>query len=209
MSMRPDVLRWKFWLWMVPIWVALSGPSRAQVAEIGLFAGGYQLGNKNIGGLPIDRFGNTVDVGLDSGWLFGFGLTVNNYRFFGHEFGYAYNRTTMKFAEGAAGEAGTAVHRGFYNFLIYAMPEGAPVRLFVTGGGHFHNYAWPGLSAVSGGGSTKFGLNYGGGIKFRVSHMFGIRFDYREYRNGKPFDLLNQEGWIRHRQFTAGLSLLL
>jgi len=200
-------------LWTITTLVAvltlMVGKAPAQVAELGLFGGGYKLSNNNIGGLPIDQFGTVVGLQLDNGWLFGFHLTLNNYRFFGHEVGYSYNRTTMKFEQGRAGGAGTAIHRGFYNFLVYASPEGSVVRPFVAGGVHFQNYVWPGLSGVSGGGSTKFGFNYGGGIKLRVSHLFGIRFDVRDYRNGKPFDLLNQEGWIRHLTFSAGFSLLL
>ncbi len=183
----------------------------AQVAELGAYGGTHRVRGNVLGKLPTDTA--LVNISLDDGWLLGFRLTLNSGRFFGHEFGYSYNRTTMQFTavdESAEFDgAGTAVHEGFYNFLLYAMPEGTKVRVFGTGGGHFHNYAWPGLSAISGGGSTKFGFNYGGGIKVRVTPIWGLRFDVRDYWNGKPFDLIDQDGWIRHLQFSAGFSLLL
>ncbi len=190
---------------------AFTGVACAQVAEIGAFGGMHRLRGNVLGKLPADTV--LVNTSLDDGWLLGFRLTLNSGRFFGHEFGYAYNRTSMQFTsvDGSAefDSAGTAAHEGFYNYLVYAMPEGSSVRVFGAGGGHFHNYAWPGLSAVSGGGATKFGFNFGGGIKVRVTPIWGIRFDVRDFWNKKPFGLIDQSGWIRHLQFTAGFSLLL
>ncbi len=192
----------------IGIAVLLAGAvtASAQVAEIGAFGGAYRLRGNDIGQVSFDG-ASVWNVSLDNGWLLGFRLTLNTYRFFGHEFGYSYNRTKMKFG-GAEGE-GTAIHRGFYNFLVYGLPEGSVVRPFAAGGVHFNNYAWPGLSATSGGGSTKFGFNYGAGIKVRVSPMFGVRFDVHDYWNGKPFDFPNQSGMIRQLEVSAGFSLLL
>src|SRR5947209_13622212 len=42
--------------------------------------------------------------------------------------------------------------------------------------------------STSGGGSTKFGYNYGAGVKVRVLEIFGVRVDYRQYATPKPFD---------------------
>ncbi|MEI9811685.1 MAG: hypothetical protein WDO18_02990 [Acidobacteriota bacterium] len=61
-----------------------------------------------------------------------------------------------------------AVHTGGYNYLIYANHEGNRVRPFATGGLQFSNYVPPGSSAYNGGGSNKFGFNYGGGVKVRA-----------------------------------------
>ncbi|MCP5112408.1 MAG: hypothetical protein GY953_16410, partial [bacterium] len=108
-------------------------------------------------------------------------------------------------------KAGTAIHRGFYNFLGYAMPEGQRVRIFGTGGVHFANYVFPGFSAVSGGGSTKFGVNYGGGVKVMLTPIMGFRLDFRDYRNPKPFSnvFTGVNGWMSQLEISAGVQLLL
>lgn len=101
-----------------------------------------------------------------------------------------------------------AIHEGFYDFLVYGLPEGTRIRPFVAGGAEFANFNPPGTSAGSGGGQTKWGLNYGGGIKARVSSMFGIRVDFRQYAIPKPFDL-GGKGWLRQNEISAGFSLFL
>ena len=202
MSMRNTQ---RTWIIIVAL-LATTITASAQVAEMGAYGGMFRLSGNDIA--TADGY----DYTLDDGWLFGARLTLNTYRFFGHEFGYAYNRTTMAVRASSGGgseTAGTAIHRGTYNFLLYALPEGAPVRPFATGGLHFNTYAWPGYSAAQGGGSTKFGLNYGGGIKVRVSPKYGIRFDIRNYKNGKPFGFLDPDGSIDQMVFTAGFSVLL
>jgi hypothetical protein len=184
----------------IPVFALLAFGSlaQAQVGEIGGFGGVHRISEKDLGS----------GYSLDDGWLFGFRLTLNSYRFMGHEFGYAYNRTTWTNALNV--EAGSAIHRGFYNFLVYAVPEGAPVRPFGTGGVHFNNYIFPGYSVTQGGGSTKFGLNYGGGVKVRVTSMWGVRFDIRQYWNGKPFgDFLFGSGNTQLLEISAGFSFLL
>ncbi|MCW5977291.1 MAG: outer membrane beta-barrel protein [Bryobacteraceae bacterium] len=171
--------------------------AQAQVAELGAYGGIHRISGKDLGS----------GYSLDDGWLFGFRLALNSYRFFGHEFGYGYNRTTWNAPEG---EAGSAIHRGFYNFLVYGLPEGTVVRPYGTGGVHFNNYVFPGYSVTQGGGSTKFGVNYGGGIKVRVAPMWGIRFDVRNYWNGKPFgNFLGGSGKTNLLEMSAGFSFLL
>jgi len=185
----------------------LAAGAGAQVAEIGAFGGAHLVRSGDVGEV------SGMKASLDDGWEMGFRLTFNSYRFFGHELGYGYNRTTLKFeSDSGSVESGTAIHRGFYSFLPYLTPEGSVVRPFVAGGGHFANYVLPGYSATSGGGSTKWGLHYGGGIKVRVSPVVGIRFDLRDYWNPKPFGSFgfeDQSGWIHHIQISAGLSLLM
>lgn len=181
----------------------------AQVAEFGMFGGANRHSNNNIGSITsTDVSGNTTTspVSLDSGWKFGFRITLNTGRFMGHEFGYGYNRTQLDIG---GQQQGMAIHQGFYDFLIYGMPEGRRVRPFAAGGVHFNNYVPPGSSAASGGGSTKFGFNYGGGVKVRVTNMFLIRFDLRQYRTGKPFDLPGSSGLLNQTEISAGFSLAL
>jgi opacity protein-like surface antigen len=182
----------------------------AQLAEFSVHGGQSRLRNRGIG--SISGAGSGDELQLKDGFRIGFRLTLNNWRFLGHEFGYAYNRTAL-FVPAQQGqpseEAGTSIHQGFYNFLVYATPEGTVVRPFAAGGVHFNNYVWPGYSVTSGGGSTKFGVNYGGGVKVRVHPMFLIRFDVRDYRNPKPFDFPARSGWLGQTEFSAGFALAL
>ncbi|MBL8178113.1 MAG: outer membrane beta-barrel protein [Bryobacterales bacterium] len=179
----------------------------AQSAEFSVTGGVSRLNNNQLGGFS-DASG-TTNFSLRDGWRFGFRTTVNPMRFFGHEFGYGYNRTQLRVEETGT-ETGMAIHQGFYNFLVYATPDGAKVRPFAAGGAHFSNYTPPGTSVTSGGGSAKIGFNYGGGVKFRLSHMFGLRFDVRQYQNGKPFDFLqNRKGLIGQLEVSLGFGLVI
>ena len=183
----------------------LATCASAQVFEAGAGGGVSRLSNRSLGSLSDGT--TSVPVTLDDGWRFGFRMTLNNWPFFGHEFGYGYNRT--KLLIGGVDNGGMAIHQGFYNFLAYATPEGNRVRPFVTGGGHFSNYVPPGASATSGGGTNKFGINYGGGIKVRVLPTWGIRLDYRQYRTPKPFDLPGVSGWLNQTEISAGVMFML
>lgn len=188
-----------------------SVPALAQVAEFGVHGGVSKINNRQIGSLSQqDQTGQIVSsqLSLDDGWRFGFRMTLNTWRFAGHEFGYGYNRTALNYGDGAGGQ-GMAVHQGFYNFLVYATPEGSKVRPFVTGGGHFSNFVPPGASATQGSGDNKIGFNYGAGIKFRVTEKWLARVDYRDYNTGKPFDLPGASGRLRMTEISVGLSFTL
>jgi opacity protein-like surface antigen len=180
--------------------------SPAQVAEFGMFAGTNNTSNNQVGTLTADP--TTGQVAVAGNWKFGFRITLNSWRFFGNEFGYAYNRAQLQVP--GSPDQGMAIHQGFYDFLVYARPEGSRIRPFAAGGVQFNNYVPPGSSAASGGGSTKFGFNYGGGLKFKISSMFLIRFDVRQYQSGKPFGLPNAPGGMfRQTEVSSGFSLTL
>jgi len=185
-----------------------AATAAAQVAEFSVSGGQSRLSNRAIGSLSTST-ARSDELELRDGFRLGFRLTLNNWRFFGHELGYAYNRTALRVNTPPAEQYGTAIHQGFYNFLVYATPEGSTVRPFAAGGGHFSNYIFPGGSVTSGGGATKFGFNYGGGIKFRVTPIFALRLDYRQYTTGKPFDFPNQSGLLRQTELSAGFALVL
>lgn len=173
-------------------------PVFSQVAEFGIGGGVSRLQGKDLGS----------GYSLDDGWRLNFRLTLNNWAFFGHEFGYAYNRTKLLLEGLDAG--GMAIHQGFYNFLAYATPEGSRVRPFVTGGGHFSNFVPPGASATSGQGNNKFGVNYGGGLKVRASEKFLVRMDFRQYLTGKPFgDFFPVTGKLRQNEISVGFAFVL
>ena len=82
------------------------------------------------------------------------------------------------------------VHQVFYSFLVHATQEGSKVRPFAAGGGHFNSFFPPGTSVYYGNQITKFGYNYGGGIKVRITEVWGIRFDYRRFNTAQPFEFL-------------------
>jgi opacity protein-like surface antigen len=174
----------------------------AQSFEAGGFGGVSRIGSPSLGRLSVS--GALDNVSLKDGWKFGFRMAFNNWRYFGHEVGYAYNRTQLRID---TNQRGMAVHQGMYNFLAYAVQEGKPVRPFVTGGGNFNNFVPPGASAQYGQGETKFGFNYGGGIKFKINHMWGARLDVRQYECGKPFDLPNSRGRIKLFEISAGVYI--
>lgn len=185
-------------LWIpVLLITAASGTLFAQDAEFSLSGGRSQIASKDIGS----------GYSLDDGFSLGFRLTLNSMRYFGHEVGYSYTRTHLKLQ--GADQGGMAIHQGGYNFLAYATPEGKRIRPFVTGGVHFSNFVAPGSSATQGGGSTKFGINYGAGLKVRLTTMFAARVDYRQYVTGKPFDLPGASGKLKQNVISLGLAFVL
>lgn len=194
--------------WILVLTLCASSHAIAQVAEFSVSGGQSIMSNNGIGSLSSTG-GTKDDVKLTNGFRLGFRLTLNNWRFFGHEFGYAYNRTQFRVEGTPPQDYGTSIHQGFYNFLVYATPEGMRVRPFGTGGVHFSNFIFPGGSVSQGGGATKFGFNYGGGVKVRLTHMFGMRFDVRQYQTGKPFDFPLATGLLRQTEASVGISLML
>ncbi|MDX1984247.1 MAG: outer membrane beta-barrel protein [Bryobacteraceae bacterium] len=176
----------------------------AQSAEFSFHGGVSRLNNSSIGS---DGAGGS-NYSLAEGFRFGFRTTVNNWRYAGNEFGYAYNRSKLEL--GGVSQGGMAIHQGFYNFLVYPTPDGATVRPFAAGGIHFNNYTPPGTSVTSGGGSTKFGFNYGGGVKVRLGEKYQVRFDTRYYQNGKPFSFLQgRSGLIGQLEVSVGFGLVI
>jgi len=173
-----------------------------QAAELS-FGGGENI----VGGGDIGS-----GYSLTGGYRIQFATTLNPWRYMGYEFGYAYNRMQL-YQTDALGQkvdlGGMAGHQGFFRFLGYALPEGKRVRPFASGGIHFTNYVPPGSSATSGGGNTKFGVNYGVGIKFIILPNWLIRLDARQYTNPKPFDLPGASGWLRQNEYSVSLAFAL
>jgi opacity protein-like surface antigen len=180
-----------------------AGVLSAQMAEVAISGGASALSNKVLGNY------SGTNYELDNGFRLAFRFTLNPQTFFGHEVGYAYNRTSLKYGDSTSSTSeGMAIHQGFYNFLVYATPEGFRIRPFATGGVHFSNFVPPGASVSSGQGTNKMGFNYGGGVKLKLTNLFGIRVDLRQYQTGKPFDL-GGSGLLRQTEVSAGLSIRL
>ena len=188
----------------VMLFLACASSAWGQLFEVWFNGGQSLLSSKGLGTLSPSG-GSKNDVTLEDGFRFSFRMTLNNESHFGHEVQYAYSRTQLNIS---GSKQGMAIHQGGYNFLIYATPEGTRVRPFATGGVLFANYVPPGSSATSGGGDNKFGFNYGGGVKVRVTSLFGVRFDVRQATTPKPFDLPLREGWLRQTEISAGFGVL-
>ena len=187
----------------------LAVPAWSQALEMAVGGGVSRLTNGGLGKLDATS-AQQDDYSLKGGFRLVMRMTMNSGDFKGHETGYAYNRTQLvQNGEGASSQTGMAIHQGFYNYLLYPTREGSRIRPFAAGGVHFANYVPPGASATSGGGSTKFGVNYGGGIKIRVSERFLLRFDARQFLNPKPFGLINPGGWIRMNEYSTSLAFVL
>jgi hypothetical protein len=185
-----------------------AAPILAQVGEISVSGGVSRLGSR-IG--SVSQAANDF-FEMSSGFRLAFRFTINPKQFFGHEFGYAYNRSKLQPETGGtdADRVTVPIHQGFYNFLLYATPEGSRVRPFATGGAHFSSFFPPGASVYYGNQETKFGVNYGGGIKARATDVFGIRLDLRQYLTPKPFkDLFfNSGGWMKQLEVSAGVAFM-
>jgi len=189
-----------------------AGSAWGQLFEVWFNGGQSLLSNKGLGTLNVDQNGTPLpgasknDLQLADGFRFSFRMALNNESHFGHEVQYAYSRTQLR--ETGLPDQGMAIHQGGYNFLLYATNEGTRIRPFATGGVMFANYVPPGSSATSGGGDNKFGFNYGGGVKMRITSLFGARLDVRQYTTPKPFDLPLKEGWLRQTEVSVGFGVL-
>jgi len=178
-------------------------PAAAQMAEISMNFGQSLFRNERLGtSIP----GASQFFKVKDGFRIGARLTFNSYRFMGHEIVYAYSRSKLGLTDSSE-QVGMPTHQYGYNLLIYVTPEGAPVRPFVTGGGHFSSFYPPGTSVYSGTGVTKFGANYGAGLKVKVSPLFLVRIDIRDYVTTKPFDLYDKKGALHQIEASAGLGV--
>jgi hypothetical protein len=192
----------------------LPAIASAQSGEFWLGAGASIFANTNIG-TPVPG-GQPDDVQLGNGFRLNSRYAFNTSGHFGHELQYAYNRTTLTDNTGAilgdTGSAGTAIHQFGYNLLYYtrATKEDHKIRPFVTGGFHLSDFVLPGSGSPQGS-SVKPGGSIGGGVKIRLSPLFGLRFDAREYFTGKPGWgglLTNRGGLLYQTEVSAALGVL-
>jgi opacity protein-like surface antigen len=211
--------------WWIPACLAAcSAVACAQTFEASVSGGQTLIPSKNAA-IGSDTAGNQYVI--QDGISIGLRMTINPSRFFGHEFGYIYNHTsltvpaatTVGTGVGLPGQPGSTTttttpaqsigipaHQGFYDFLVYAAPEGFRVRPFAAGGVQFTAFSQPGQQ---GNRETKYGINYGGGIKIKVKEPWGMRLDVRQYNMGKPFNLPNASGRLIMWQFSGGIAFML
>jgi opacity protein-like surface antigen len=184
--------------------LTFSGSVFAQTGELWFNYGWNFIGNSGLG--TTSAFSGTAnDVKLTDDWRFSFRFGFNQGSRFGHEIQYAYNRTHLDVLGVDTG--GMAIHNGGYNFLYYFLTDKQRVRPFATGGVGFYNFVPPGGSVSQGSGTTKFGENFGGGVKFHVKGIWAGRFDVRYNDVGKPFDLPLASGRLRMIEVSAGVGV--
>ena len=179
-----------------------------QAFEGGMSFGESVLGNSVLG--PDFLTPGPGNVSLKDGFRFGFRVGLNPYRYTGFEFGYAYNRTQLHLDGPPPTDLGMAIHQGFVDGLIHATKEGSRIRPFAAAGLQFSNFVPPGSSASYGGGQTKFGFNYGAGVKVKVAANWLVRFDFRQYESGKPdFGIFNPSGRLFQNEISVGFAFAL
>lgn len=176
----------------------------AQVADFSVSGGVSRFGGTTL----ISDPASGINVTTGDGFRLAIRFALNTYRFFGHEIGYGYARSKADF--GSQGSLGLNIHSFGYNFLAYATPEGSRIRPFGTVGAHFSSFIPAGQSIYYS--TTKFGFNYGGGLKFRLTGPWGGRIDVRQYNTGKP-DLFQTtvapSGRLKQTEVSVGVMVTL
>lgn len=175
------------------------------------------------GGIGTDQLtgGASRDIELKGGYMLAVRFSMNQGNHIGHEIQYLNNRTKLQYNYESA-KLGSAINQGGYNLICYLNGRESAVRVFGTVGVHLTNFARPSASAIgcesanctvasqppTTAGNNKFGINYGGGAKFKIKTKYGVRFDVRQYVNGKPFDLpLASKGVMRQTEVSAGVGV--
>ena len=179
----------------------------AQTAEAGVTVGWSAFTDSNIGRLDGQSGATADEFSMSNGIRIGSRLAINSWEFLGHELSYAFQRSGLQL--GGVDSGGMTIQNFYYNFVVHATPQGAKVRPFVTAGGGFSTFFPPGVSSFSGAGATKPGVNIGGGLKFKLSELYGIRFDVRDHVTAKPFGLPDSSGSLHNVEYSVGFSLLL
>jgi hypothetical protein len=179
-------------------------PTWAQVAEVSA-----SLRRSQISGNDLGSFGFAeLPVRLDSGFGVAARLDLHSGRWIAHELSYGFDRDDLALAGESQGAV--TVHQFFYDLMLHLTPRGAAVRPFVIGGLGFSGFFPPETDLVQTAGITKFGFNYGGGLKFKLNRLLGLRVDVRDHISAKPniLSLPDVGGKLHQLEFSAGVSLL-
>jgi opacity protein-like surface antigen len=149
---------------------------------------------------------SSKDLQLTDGFRFSFRGDFNTGDHIGYEMGYAYNRAQLQSNDAGGTQTGMAYHQVMFNMIGYATKEDSRIRPFATAGVGFVTFVQPGASVAQGSGSTKFGFNYGAGVKVKVTGPWALRMDVRQVATPKPFGLPLASGWIRSTEISAGVG---
>jgi opacity protein-like surface antigen len=187
-------------------------PAAAQYAEIGVTGGYSRFQDGEIA--AFESFGGVREAyELGNGIRIGARMSFDFRGYFAHELAYSWQRAPFRVTSHdpqtnttQVSETGSSIHNYYYNFVAHATRRDTRIRPFVTGGGGMSNFVPPGASALSSG-QTKFGYNYGAGIKFLLSDRYGIRFDVRDHITSKPF-FSDSPGRLHNVETSATFSFL-
>src|SRR5215467_5286807 len=122
------------------IWLAVivfTAVASAQSFEAAFSGGVSRFGSSNVLGTASGNPSDPQKYKMNDGFRLTLRMALNTYRFFGHEFGYSYNHTSIAFPATTtvglpgqpvstvpAQDVSVPIHQGFYDFLVYATPEG-------------------------------------------------------------------------------------
>jgi len=185
------------------LFLSFSALSSAQSGELSVTLGESLFKDNKLGSISATDSSAQYKVG--DGFRIGARFTFNTRKLLGYEFGYAYSLSKLGLT--GSPDVSMPTHQGFLNALFYFTPEGMRIRPFVAGGVHFTTFVPPGASATYGTGTTKFGVNYGAGIKARVSSKYMVRVDLRDYITKKPFDLIGASGPLHQVEASVGFGI--
>lgn len=196
--------------------------------EFSVFAGSSHRGD-DVYFTPFAS-GTTAAVGLNisAGYVVGARVTENLGKHLGAEFEYSLSNQPILFSNLTPQlprvEVDHRVHQLTYTILFYAVPRGARLRpygLVGPGASLFEFFGSGEDDAVAKGVNLKdrwkFGMSFGGGVKYRIANNLGFRFDVRDHVTGVPdFGLpssgtavapgFRPDGRLQNLQVTIGLS---
>jgi hypothetical protein len=178
-------------------------PLPSQVAEVSVSARRSQISGNQLGSFGFAQ----QPVRLDSGFGLAARLDIHSGRYLAHELSYGFDRDELVLSGEDLGAVG--VHQFFYDLMLHLTPRESAVRPFVIGGLGFSSFFPPATDILQTGGITKFGFNYGGGLKFKLHRRVGLRVDVRDHISSKPniLSLPDVTGKLHQVEYSAGLSL--
>ena len=97
-----------------------AGAAASQSAELGLTVGVSAFNDNGIGSLRSFEQG-MIPANLGNGVRIGTRWSTNSWTFLGHEFSYAYQRSSLKIGDGPS--EGMSVQNIYYNFVAHATPS--------------------------------------------------------------------------------------
>lgn len=170
--------------------------------------GGWSINSNNAIGTDQLSGGSSNDLQVTNGALVAVSFDWNQGNHIAHEFQYMNARMPILVNYERNTTLDAAFNRFGYNLLGYFNGRASKVRFFGTLGGQWTNYSRPSASEIgceaancsengqppATGGNNKLGVNYGIGMKVHFTRKLSLRSDFRQYVNGKPFNLTLSSG---------------
>jgi hypothetical protein len=184
--------------------------------------GGWSVMSTNAIGTDQLSGGKSNDLLVTNGALVAVRFDWNQSNHFGHEFQYVNARMPIQYTYEHNAMLNASLNHFGYNLLGYFNGRDSKVRFFGTLGGQLTNYTRPSSSELgcvssncsengqppASGGNSKFGGNYGLGVKVRVTPKLSLRSDFRQYVSAKPFNLpLANSGPLIETEVSAGFGI--